>query len=85
MIQGSRIRFKVVLVNQSQYTTLQMIRSCSLGLSWQSVSGSMWMLSWGQCIYVSEVVRFANYVVETHVTQSSFEPNCLFSVKRDVD
>ena len=29
--------------------------------------------------------RFASCVVEIRVTQSSFEPNCLFCIKRDAD
>ena len=29
--------------------------------------------------------RFASRVVEIRVTQSSFEPNCLFCIKRDAD
>lgn len=43
------------------------------------------LLSWGQCISDSQVGRFASCVAEICVTQSSFEPNCLFCIKRDAD
>lgn len=54
-------------------------------LEWEpQLAFSLFLL--GQYIYIfSEVTEFAHCVVKTYVTQSSFEPNCLFHIKKDVN
>lgn len=47
-----------------------------------SIAFSLFPLGWYSYTF-SEVTWFAHCVVKTYATQSSFEPNCLFCIKRD--